>query len=50
MHLRIDRGDKRPLWQKNTILRTKAGIDMHQISTEREYLSLSIEITYGGRQ
>ena len=53
--LRIDTGDERPLWQKGTIFNTKTGIDMHHISTEKEYFPLSIDIfnfesKYGGRK
>ena len=55
LFLRIDTGDQRTLWQKGTILSTKTGIDMHHISTEREYFSLSIDVfdyenKYGGRK
>ena len=54
-HLRIDTGDWRTLWQKRTILNIKAGINMHHISTEKEYFPLSIDIfdfesKYGGRK
>ena len=53
--LRIDTGDYRPLWQKGTILSTKAGIYMYHISNEREYFSLSIHVIHfenkcGGRK